>query len=262
MNASHTRCPTISLTLRLRRPRIYGDIRKHLRFAGSKDSRCRFSHFATMVVTQSDDPVLVRSFRGHNDAVTSVAFHTNMRQLISGGLDGNVMVWNFKPKMRALRFAGHKVYILSTGDDRVAVEIGRCVFGRVLSDAFADRFGSQRPDHSSVAGNGVRHHNARSCPADPSVWHSDGKSTELKAHSGTVRCVRFSQDGHHLISCSDDKSVKVDGVFTFDGAVDRALLGVDGAWSAVSVDIEWPFELGSIVLLFARWTFGVFVRRR
>lgn len=53
--------------------------------------------------------MLVRSFRGHTDAVSSVVFHTNMKQLISGGLDGNVMVWNFKPQLRALRFAGHKV---------------------------------------------------------------------------------------------------------------------------------------------------------
>lgn len=58
---------------------------------------------------QPDDPTLERSFRGHKDAVTSVAFNSNLKQLISGSLDGTVMVWNFKPQLRAFRFAGHTV---------------------------------------------------------------------------------------------------------------------------------------------------------
>jgi centriolar protein POC1 len=58
---------------------------------------------------QHPDPTLERSFRGHKDAVTSVCFNPSMRQLISGSLDGSVMVWNFKPQLRAYRFAGHQV---------------------------------------------------------------------------------------------------------------------------------------------------------
>jgi centriolar protein POC1 len=41
--------------------------------------------------------------------VTSVAFNPNMKQLVSGSLDNHVMVWNFKPQLRAFRFAGHQV---------------------------------------------------------------------------------------------------------------------------------------------------------
>jgi WD40 repeat protein len=61
---------------------------------------------------QPDDPTLERSFRGHKDGVTSVAFNSNLKQLISGSLDSCVMVWNFKPQLRAYRFAGHKVRCL------------------------------------------------------------------------------------------------------------------------------------------------------
>ena len=43
------------------------------------------------------DPALERSFKGHKDGVTSVAFNPNLKQTISGSLDGTVMVWNFKP---------------------------------------------------------------------------------------------------------------------------------------------------------------------
>ena len=37
----------------------------------------------------------------------------------------------------------------------------------------------------------------------------EGKSTVLKAHTGTVRCVNFSADGRMLLTASDDKTVKV-----------------------------------------------------
>ena len=59
---------------------------------------------------QPEDPTLERSFRGHRDAVTSVCFNPNMKQLVSGSLDNCVMVWNFKPQLRAFRFTGHKVH--------------------------------------------------------------------------------------------------------------------------------------------------------
>lgn len=60
-------------------------------------------------VSQPEDPTLQRSFRGHRDAVTSVTFNPTMKQLVSGSMDNCVMVWNFKPQLRAYRFAGHKV---------------------------------------------------------------------------------------------------------------------------------------------------------
>ena len=59
------------------------------------------------------DPSLERSFRGHKDAVTSVAFNPNMKQLVSGGLDSNVMIWNFKLQLRAYRFVGHTAAVFS-----------------------------------------------------------------------------------------------------------------------------------------------------
>jgi len=56
-----------------------------------------------------EDPTLERSFRGHKDAVNSVAFNPNMKQLISGSQDGCLMIWNFKPQLRAFRFSDHTV---------------------------------------------------------------------------------------------------------------------------------------------------------
>ena len=55
------------------------------------------------------DPSLERTFRGHKNYVTSVDFSPNMKQLASGSGDNNVMLWNFRPQLRAFRFVGHKV---------------------------------------------------------------------------------------------------------------------------------------------------------
>ena len=55
------------------------------------------------------DPTLERTFRGHKSYVTSVAFSPTLKQLASGAGDNSIMLWNFKPQLRAFRLIGHKV---------------------------------------------------------------------------------------------------------------------------------------------------------
>ena len=55
------------------------------------------------------DPSLERTFKGHKQYITSVAFSPTLKQLASGGGDNSIMLWNFKPQLRAFRFLGHKV---------------------------------------------------------------------------------------------------------------------------------------------------------
>ncbi len=47
-------------------------------------------------LSQLQDPSLERCFKGHKNAVTSVAFNSNMKQVVSGSVDGSVMLWHFK----------------------------------------------------------------------------------------------------------------------------------------------------------------------
>ena len=65
------------------------------------------------------DPSLKRSFKGHKDTITSIAFNPNLKQAISSSLDGTLMVWNFKPTLRPYRFIGHKgpVHDISVSPD-------------------------------------------------------------------------------------------------------------------------------------------------
>lgn len=46
----------------------------------------------------------------------------------------------------------------------------------------------------------------------------DGKDQVLKGHLGPVRSVRFSGDGHQLLTCADDKIAKVRPLFLHDKA--------------------------------------------
>jgi len=55
------------------------------------------------------DPSLERSFKGHKSYVTSLSFSPTLKHLASGSGDNNIMVWNFKPQLRAFRYLGHKV---------------------------------------------------------------------------------------------------------------------------------------------------------
>jgi WD40 repeat protein len=60
------------------------------------------------------DPTLERTFRGHRGAVHALAFNPTGKQLASGGADNSVMVWNFRPQLRAFRFLGHTVRVAAT----------------------------------------------------------------------------------------------------------------------------------------------------
>lgn len=54
-------------------------------------------------------------------------------------------------------------------------------------------------------------------------WCREGRSTILKAHTGTVRCVNFSQDGSSLITASDDKTAKVRQVLAVSGSLSLSI---------------------------------------
>jgi WD40 repeat protein len=61
------------------------------------------------------DPSLERTFKGHKSYVTSLSFSPNLKHLASGSGDNSIMLWNFKPQLRAFRFLGHKVCHLLLG---------------------------------------------------------------------------------------------------------------------------------------------------
>merc|ERR1719499_2082868 len=113
------------------------------------------------------DPKLERSFRGHRGTVNAVAFNPSMKQVASGGADKIVMVWNFKPELRAFKFQGHK--------------------NTITGVQFA-------PSGKLIA----------SCSVDHTIrlWQPTvrGDCKTLRAHTSPVRSVAFSQDERFLLS--------------------------------------------------------------
>ncbi|NXQ94559.1 POC1A protein, partial [Sagittarius serpentarius] len=123
-----------------------------------------------------EDPSLERHFKGHRDAITSVDFSLNKKQLASGSMDSCLMIWSMRPQMRAYRFVGHKDAVM-------------CV---------------QFSPSGHLVASGSRDKTVR-------LWvpNVKGESTVFKAHTATVRSVHFSSDGQSLVTASDDKTVKV-----------------------------------------------------
>jgi len=57
----------------------------------------------------TEDPCLSRTFKGHRGTVTGVSFAPDMKQLASSSTDSSIMLWNFKPSLRAFKYVGHDV---------------------------------------------------------------------------------------------------------------------------------------------------------
>lgn len=124
----------------------------------------------------SEDPSLERCFKGHRDAATCVAWNAGVRQVVTGGGDGSVMVWHLAPRLRAFRFMGHQEAVLGLAYDPV----------------------------NNLVASGSKDRTVR-------LWRpsAEGRSTVLKAHAGAVRSVAFSASGALLATASDDKSIKL-----------------------------------------------------
>ncbi|KAK6487893.1 POC1 centriolar protein-like protein B isoform X1 [Huso huso] len=140
-----------------------------------------------------EDPSLERHFRGHKDVISCADFSPNNKQLATGSADTFLMIWNLNPKARAYRFVGHK--------DKVS-SVQFSPAGNLVASASWDKtvrlwtptmkiwdFGYELNDSISVS--------------------SKGESTVIRAHTAVIRSVSFSRDGQHLVTASDDKSLKV-----------------------------------------------------
>ena len=67
------------------------------------------SFMSSPQVQETEDPVLERTFRGHNGTVTSVCFCPTMKKIGSSSMDASIMLWSFKPQLRAFKYIGHEV---------------------------------------------------------------------------------------------------------------------------------------------------------
>ncbi len=114
--------------------------------------------------------------RGHQGAVTGIAFSPNERLLASGGTDTTVRIWD--------TFTGKQVHVLNGHT------------GRVNGIAFS-------PDGKLLA--------SGSADKRVIIWDTSTgrKLNSLQEHDATVKAIAFSRDGRKLYSSSDDMMVRV-----------------------------------------------------
>ncbi|KAJ3006890.1 POC1 centriolar protein A, partial [Thoreauomyces humboldtii] len=124
-----------------------------------------------------------------------------MTQLASGSMDHSVMVWNFKPSLRAFRFVGHKVR--GGGQMWVEQEEARTLMVGVDVVSTGSRHGRRLLSVRCASGELFsRQHRA-------AVDAQRRDVTVFKAHTSAVRAVQFSHDGNALLTASDDKTIKL-----------------------------------------------------
>lgn len=156
-------------------------------------------------------PTLNMTLGGHHHGVRSVAFQPSPStphvtpSVVSGGMDGAVMLWDTSATARAVRFTGHRGPVLS-----VAQSSRPQLFASGGQDGYV-RIWSPDVRRSSTVVNAF----------------SAGKATnsvcEWRAHSGATRAVAFAQDGSdRLYSIGDDKAVKAWDLVTMSAAHTRA----------------------------------------
>jgi|GEM_PF-607862 len=154
----------------------------------------------------------------HSGDVLSASFSPTGDEIVTGGADGSVRVWNVASGAEIVRIQGHEGsvnavqfspngnWIISGGEDgsiRVwnvarGIEAFRMDdhLGNVLSVGFNTK-GTRIISYSE--GGGVQ------------IWNADNGSElfHLEDHIGNVTSVAFSYDGQHIASVGDDRRVRV-----------------------------------------------------
>jgi centriolar protein POC1 len=113
------------------------------------------------------NPVSLKSFKGHRERITRIEFNPNLKQLITTGNDAVVHVWNYRKGARPYVFDAHKgaINALSVNPS-----------GNLIATGSADKT--------------IR------------IWNNsmEGYNKALKSHTGPVRDLSFSCDGQLLLS--------------------------------------------------------------
>ena len=115
-----------------------------------------------------------RRMIGHVDAVLSAHFAPVGKQIISGGKDGMLLLWDADTGQMIRKFTQHPQ------------EIRSAVFAPA-GDQIA-----------SASGFTVRLYDVRG-----------QEIRRFSGHSGTIKCLAFSPDGKRLVTGSDDKSIRI-----------------------------------------------------
>ncbi|KIM24746.1 hypothetical protein M408DRAFT_49152, partial [Serendipita vermifera MAFF 305830] len=190
-------------------------------------------------------PALQAIFIGHRNAITSVAFSPDGRQIVSGSLDYTIRVWDAETGERVLGpLPGHSGTVTSvsfsldgrrivSGSSDVTIRVWDAKTGEILVGPLEGH--NAAVTSVSFSPNG-RHLVSGSRDRTVRVWDIETGETiigPLKGHSKWVNSVSFSLDGKRIVSGSDDCTIRVWNAKT-GGRVVGPLRGHNAAVTSVS----------------------------
>lgn len=122
----------------------------------------------------------MQTLEGHSDTVSSVAFSSDGRFVVSGSYDRNVKIWDTR---------GHEIHTLKGHADKV----------NSVACSGDSRLIASGSDDKTVK-----------------IWDAaTGREIQtLLSHPGVVRSVAFSGDGRYIVSGSKDNTVRIWNPFT------------------------------------------------
>ena len=231
---------------------------------------------AQLTQAQSDDPLLIRTFKGHSGDVTSVAFSPDGRYALSGSSDKTLKLWEVSTGRLIRTFKGHSKwgawvssvdfspdgrYALSGSKDKT-LKLWEVSTGRLIRTFTGHSKWVAEVSSVAFSPDG-RYALSGSWDKTLKLWEiTTGRLIRtFTGHSKRVNSVAFSPDGRYALSGSNDKTLKLWEVATgrlvrtFTGH-SRAVLSVafspDGRYAlSGSDDLKlWDVATGQLIRTF------------
>jgi len=206
--------------------------------------------FLPVHLRTADDPALVRTFKGHADQVTAVAFSPDSRYALSGSWDGTLRLWDVRTGRGVRAFSGHKGEVravafspdgqraLSGASDR------KLMLWDVLTGEVMRTFRGHSDRVTSVAFSPDGQH-VLSGSEDRKLILWDVASGEVlrvfRGHANWVESVAFSPEGRHVLSGSQDETLTLWNVETGEAA--RTFNSHSGIVNAVALSPDGGYAL-------------------
>jgi WD40 repeat protein len=195
--------------------------------SGSSDQTIR-------IWDSSTGNTIAEPFTGHTEAVRSVSFSPHGNRVISGSFDKTIRVWDVQEgklvlgpleghatRVSFVAFSLNRMWLVSASGDR-KICVWNAGTGKLVSGP-SERL-PKYPGYpvrlKSIDGRGITispdgawvvTHSQLEPAKGVQVWNSETGVLEgvFNGHTDTIYAVALSPDGRRIISCSDDKTIRV-----------------------------------------------------